>query len=115
MYVTTVCMYRIIVPSSTNSLTVLHCLQIDADFIAMYQASYGVPDPSTATALEDGVAETTGDGDEGNREGEGPGNQGYNDNGSGDKGVARGANGASQVSGGWYMVCSEWWVVHGGQ
>ena len=86
-------LHRIIVPSSTDSLTVLHCLQIDADFIAMYQASYGVPDPSTATALEDGVAETTGDGDEGNREGEGP----------------------SQVSGGWYMVGSEWWVVHGGQ
>ena len=61
---------------------------------------YGVPDPSTATVLEDGVAETTGDGDEGNREGEGLGNQGYGDNGSGDKGVARGANGASQVSGG---------------
>ena len=83
-------LYRLPVPSSTDSLTVLHCLQIDADFIAMYQASYGVLDPSTATALEDGVAETTGDGDE-NREDEGP----------------------SQVSGGWYMMGSEWWVVHG--
>ena len=108
-------LHTIIVRSSTDSLTVLHCLQIDADFIAMYQASYGVPDPSTATALEDGVAETTGDGDEGNREGEGPANQGYNDNGSGDNGIARGTNGASQVSGGRYMVGSEWWVVHGGQ
>ena len=100
-------LHRIIVPSSTDSLTVLHCLQIDADFIAMYQASYGV------TALEDGAAETTGDGDERNREG--PGNQGYSNNRSGDKGVARGANRASQVSGGRYMVGSEWWVVHGGQ
>ena len=108
-------LHRIIVPSSTDSLTVLHCLQIDADFIAIYQASYGVPDPSTATALEDGVAETRGDGDEGSREGEGPGYQGYDDNGSSDKGVARGANGPSQVSGGRYMVCSEWWSVHGGQ
>ena len=105
---------RIIVPSSTDSLTVLHCLQIDADFIAMYQASYGVPDPSTATALEDGVAETTGDGDDRKKEGERPGNQGYDDNGSSDKGVARGTNGASQVSGGWWVVGSEWWVVHGG-
>ena len=108
-------LHAIIVPSSTDSLTVLHCLQIDADFIAMYQASYGVPDPSTATALEDGVAETTGYGDKGNREGEGPGNQGYSDNGSGDTGVARGTNGASQVSGGWYTVGSEWWAVSGGQ
>ena len=90
-------LHQIIVPSSTDSLTVLHCLQIDADFIAMYQASYGVPDPSTATVLEDGVDETTGDGDDRNREGEGPGNQGYDDNGSG-------ANGASQ-----------WWLVHGGE
>ena len=59
-----------------------------------------MPDPSTATAMEDGVAETTGDGDDRNREDEGPGNQGYDDNGSGDKGVASGTNGASQVSGG---------------
>ena len=93
-------LHRIIVPSSTDSLTVPHCLQIDADFIAMYQASYGVPDPSTATALlEDGAAETTGDGDNRNREGEGPGNQGCDDNGSGGR----------------YTVGSEWWVVHGGQ
>ena len=96
-------LHAIIVPSSTDSLTVLHCLQIDADFIAMYQASYGVPDPSTATALEDGVAETTGDGDERNREG--PGNQGYNDSRSGDKGVATCK----------WSITGKWWAVHGGQ
>lgn len=65
----------------------------------MYQASYGVPDPTT-TALDDGVARKADDDDEGDRKGEGTGNQGDGDNGSNDKGEAsEGANGAPQVGG----------------
>ena len=68
----------------------------------MYQASYGVPDPSAATAPGDGEAPEASDSDKGDRVG--AGNQGDGDSGSTDKEDVRAANGASQVSDGWWAV-----------
>ena len=79
----------------------------------MYQASYGVPDSSTASAPEDGEAPETGDVGKGDRVGEGAGNQGDDDSGNTDKENARAANGASQVSDRW--VGGGWWVVGSGR